>query len=130
MKLKHGLKMFRNKEKKRFEKMIFSQITYFVIGFFVIMLIVFPLSKKITRQYGLNKEISELNAEVKKLEGKNDVLKQMIGYLGSDQFAEEEARINLNLKKEGEEVVVIKNSSGGNFTDSSEHGVSVPVLAA
>jgi cell division protein FtsB len=112
--------MIRNKEKKSLEKIFFNQITYFVVGFFVILLIAYPLSKKITRQYGLNKEISELSVEANELEGKNKDLKQLIGYLGSDQFAEEEARINLNLKKEGEEVVVIKDGSGVNSVNSAE----------
>jgi cell division protein FtsB len=118
--------MIRKKE-KILEKIFFNQIAYFVIGFFVIILIAFPLSRKITRQYGLNKEISELNAELAGLEGKNNVFKQMIGYLESDQFAEEEARLSLNLKKEGEEVVVIKDAAGRNPTDSAERDDPVPM---
>jgi cell division protein FtsB len=122
--------MIRNKEKKSLEKIFFNQITYFVIGFFVIILIAFPLTKKISRQYGLNKEISDLSAEARTLEGKNKELKQLIGYLGSDQFAEEEARVNLNLKKEGEEVVVINDGIDKKTTINPENNNTASPVSA
>lgn len=91
-----------------FNKLIFNQFSYFIIGVLILSFILFPLSKKMTKQYRLNQEIEELNQEINRLEGHNNDFKNIITYLESDEFAEEEARTNLNLKKPGEDVVVIK----------------------
>lgn len=81
---------------------------YFLVGFFILVLLFFPLFNKISKKNNLNNEIKDLNAEIERLEGGNKKLKNMVAFLESDEFTEEEARLNLNLKKEGEEVVVIK----------------------
>jgi len=67
----------------------------------------YPLAKNIAKQYGINGEIKDLEKEISGVESKNSELKGLIDYLGSDQFAEEQARLNLNYKKKGEEVLVI-----------------------
>ena len=43
----------------------------------------------------------------------------MIDYLNSDQSLEEEARLNLNLKKSGEQVIVINDIENKATTTSS-----------
>ena len=86
----------------------------------IIIAISYPLSKNISQQYKINDEIKDLQKEINNLESDNDDLSKLIKFLESDQFADRQARLNLNLKKEGEEVVVIKNmdetpnSSGSN----------------
>ena len=101
--------MIQKNKRNIFEKLIFNQIAYFVIGFLILILISMPLSKKIGQRYQLNKEIDEFNKEIERMSSNNNDLKNLITYFESQEFTEEEARINLNLKKEGEEVVVIKN---------------------
>ena len=63
------------------------------------------------------------------MENKNSQLKNVITYLESDQFVDEKARLNLNYKQPGEEVVVIKNketTANGN-KDQGSIGTSAEV---
>jgi len=76
----------------------------------IIVLISQPLIKKINQRRDLNREISELEQEVERIENKNDDLRGLIDYLGSDGFTEKEARLNLDLRKPGEKVAIIKGS--------------------
>ena len=67
----------------------------------------------------INKEISNLNQEVKKLEGDNLQLTELIKYLNSTAFLEEKARTDLGLKKEGEKTIILSNF-GQNATSSDQ----------
>lgn len=61
-----------------------------------------------TQQSKVDKEINSLKAEIAAAEGKNSNLKKMIDYLESDAFLDEQARLNFNLKKNGEKIAVVK----------------------
>ncbi|PIR92077.1 hypothetical protein COU01_03730 [Candidatus Falkowbacteria bacterium CG10_big_fil_rev_8_21_14_0_10_44_15] len=76
-----------------------------------VILILFPLTKKINQQRALNKEIRELEAEAERIDNKNKDLGELLNYLQSDGFAEKEARLNLDLKKPGEKVVIVKDAA-------------------
>lgn len=93
-----------------FEK--FNQKFLTLLGLAAIVLISFPLAKSMVKQYRINKEISGLKKEIGNLQNKNADLKNFVSYLESDQFAEEQARLNLGLKKPGEELTVIKPATG------------------
>lgn len=94
-----------------FKKIFFSQKFIALAGLAVVVLIGLPLAKNAAKQYRINKEISGLKKEINGLENKNVDLQNFVSYLRSDQFAEEQARLNLNLKKTGEELTVIKFSA-------------------
>ncbi|MEK7203235.1 MAG: septum formation initiator family protein [Patescibacteria group bacterium] len=99
-----------NKNKKNFIfRLVFSQFFLAMLGLIIIILISFPLVKNVSRGYKINQDIKELEKEIANLESKNSNFKNIISYLESDQFVEEQARLKLGLKKEGEGVVVIKN---------------------
>lgn len=78
-------------------------------GVLVFLTIVFV--REFSRQYVLQKHIEELQAQLATVEGKNQELGQLLQYLETDSFAEEEARLKLGLKKPGESVVVIDEST-------------------
>lgn len=95
-----------------FEKIIFNQKFLTLLGLAAVILIGFPLAKNKLKQYRINQEISGLKEEIAALDNKNADLKNFVAYLESDQFAEEQARLNLGLKKPGEELTVIKPAAG------------------
>lgn len=94
---------------------IFTRIIYHpkflaLLGLLIIVLISVPLAKKVSKRYAIDEEVRGLETEISELGEKNKDLKKLMTYLESDQFAEEQARLNFNLKKPGEEVVVIQKS--------------------
>lgn len=101
-------------------KRIFSsQFVFFVIGLILLVAVGFPAVKNLTRQYKINLEIKELEKEIGEQESKKLELNKLIDYLDSNEFAEEQARLNLNFKKPGEQVVVIA-SEGITATSTGE----------
>lgn len=104
--------MINRRGKNNFKKIFFNQKFLTLLGMSAIILISFPFAKNFLKQYGINKEISALKQEIADLQDKNVDLKKFVSYLGSGQFAEEQARLNLGLKKQGEELIVIKPAPG------------------
>lgn len=99
--------------KKGIKKYLFSEIAVTVIGICVLALISIPLARNISKQYKINQEIRDLEAEIGRLESKNTELYKLIDYLESDQFVDEQARLNLNFKSPDEEVYIIKQDNSG-----------------
>lgn len=97
-----------NRKKSFISRIIYNQIFLAFLGLIIITLISIPLAKNISKRYKISKEVKELEQEIFKLESEGKNLKQLVKYLESDQFVEEQARLNLGLKKDGENVVVIK----------------------
>lgn len=62
------------------------------------------------RKYKVNKEIQGLQDQASKLDGENQQLSELIKYLNTPEYAEKQAREKLNLKREGEQVVVLPDS--------------------
>lgn len=109
------------KIKQKTKKFFYSPKFIALLGLIILILIGFPLAKNISKRYAVDQEIKELELEIKSLESQNKDMKNFIGYLESDQFLEEQARLKFGLKKPGEEVVVIKEDliSSLNQTDES-----------
>lgn len=102
-----------------FEKIFFKQKFLTLLGLAAIILVSFPLARNTVKQYRIDKEIGELKKEIDALQNKNADLKNFVSYLESDQFAEEQARLNLGLKKPGEELMVIKPAAGASPAGAS-----------
>ncbi len=90
-----------------FYRLVTSQRFLVIIGLSFLILILFPLAKTYSQRKLVEQEINEVKKEISDFESKNQELKEMINYLQSDQSLEEQARLNLNLKKPGETVIVI-----------------------
>jgi cell division protein FtsB len=117
--------MTAKKPKKFFpSKFFFSQILFTLLGALILALISVPLARNISQRYRIDNDVKQLQTEINSIEGKNTKLKKMINYLGSDQFAEEQARLKLGLKKPGEEVVAIR---GAEETANGEPDSDKPV---
>lgn len=113
-------------KQSNFKKIIFSQNFLTFIGLAVIILISFPFCKNFIKQYKINKEIADFKKEISELQNKNSDLKNFVAYLESDQFAEEQARLSLGLKKPGEELTIIKTAD--KILASSSPSVGNPIF--
>jgi len=91
-------------------RFIFNPKTLIVLGLAIVIVISIPISKNISKKYNIDQEILELEKEITAMESANTDFKKMITYLESDSFVEEQARLNLGLKKEGEKVIVIESA--------------------
>lgn len=78
----------------------------------LLVLLAFPLTRNWRQKRAIDQEIKSLESQAATLEGKNSTLKNVLDYMQSSQFVEEEARTKLNYKKAGESVVVIEGEEG------------------
>jgi cell division protein FtsB len=85
-----------------------SQLLLLIALLVILACLLWPLSANLQKRSQLDKEVAQLKAELTRNEAQNSDFKKMIAYLESDQFVEEQAKLNLNLKKDGEKVVSIK----------------------
>lgn len=81
-------------------------------GIVLLALIAYPLVQKLEHKRALEREIAALEAEAERVASANGELQQMLEYLQGDAFAEREARLRLNMKKPGEQVVVVQGQAG------------------
>ncbi len=108
--------------KKRRNKNLFSHPIFFtLIGLALLFLIAVPLVKNINKKKAVDKEIKELEEEIFRLETDNNDLQNFISHLNSEEFIEEQARLNLGMKKRGEEVVILKNENIDLFSKKLEN---------
>ena len=63
------------------------------------------------KRYQLDREISNLKSEIAKTEQRGQELSQLLQYFGSNDYLEKEAKDKLNLKKEGESVVIVNEAA-------------------
>lgn len=90
---------------------------------FILILILIPYYGKLNRKKVLDEKIAKEIENIGRYEKNNEELKNFIAYLSSDQAAEENARINFGLQKEGETVVVVKvplKVEENNLTENKE----------
>ena len=102
----------KNKRKKQsfLVNLVFSKFfLFFCIIIFVVIL--FGIAKGTVKNYYIDSEIIELQEEIAHLERKNEDFKQLINYLKTDSFVEQEAKLKLGYKKPGEHLVVIQDQN-------------------
>jgi cell division protein FtsB len=93
------------------QRMMAGQWPITIIALVVLFLVGMPTVKNYLKQKELDREIASVQAEANKYEDQNKDVKNMLLYLQSDQSAEDRGRLNLGLKKQGENVIVISRSN-------------------
>lgn len=100
----------------------------FYIFFLVLIVIglVIAVGKEAYRKYQVDKEIAVLKQEIESLREKNEAISGLLDYFSSEQSLEKEARLKLNLLKEGEKLVIISSdlSKSRSLTDVREEEIS------
>lgn len=97
------------KNEKSFFKRFFGSRWFLFIAFAVAILVAFGYARAYYQDYKIRQEIDSLQEQVKKLEHKKLESMEILKYVTSDAFVEEKARTELNLKKPGENVLVVKS---------------------
>ncbi len=84
----------------------------YFIGFLLIFLILVLIAsgRESYFRYKINQEIRSLERKIEDLQKSNTELSELENYLQSNEFLEKEARLKLNLIKDGEKLVIIKKS--------------------
>ncbi|PIT96257.1 hypothetical protein COT94_01010 [Candidatus Falkowbacteria bacterium CG10_big_fil_rev_8_21_14_0_10_37_14] len=106
--LHYNKKMF--KKKKETTWLPKSRLAVTILALAILVLLLPNWWRTREKQSQIDREVALMKADIQVNEGNNSQLKQMLAYLESPEFLEEQARIKFNLKKDGEKVVVVKDS--------------------
>lgn len=90
-----------------------------IIGCFFLLLL-FSVLKEVSRTRKINKEIAQLQSEISDLEGSNSEFAEFVEYLKTDLYLEEQARVKLGLKADGEKVVVLQGDESNESNSNSD----------
>lgn len=85
---------------------LFVSVVLLVLLFFI----TYKLSLQIYKQNQVDDEVEGLQVQIDQLNRDNDDFDELISYLQTDDFKEKEAKDKLNLIKEGEKLVLVKES--------------------
>lgn len=99
-------------EENKVKKILSSRVFLF-ISLLAFIWLVLVLAKTIYKKKQLNDEIESLKVEIEKTDKKGRDLSQMLEYFRTPNFLEKEAKEKLNLKKDGEIVVIVPEAAIG-----------------
>ena len=102
--------MFERRKKNVFPDLIFSKF-FLVFCLFILIIILVGVANGTVKNYRVNSDVKGLQDEISRLEKQNQDFGQLVKYLNSDIFIEQEAKLKLGLKKEGENLVVIPDQA-------------------
>ena len=89
------------------EKFLYSKYSVFALSIIFLLLIV-ALGRESYFNYKTDQEIKTLQKEIERLQKENVEFSQLEKYFQSEEFLEKEARLKLNLIKDGERLIVVK----------------------
>ncbi|HNW20230.1 MAG TPA: septum formation initiator family protein, partial [bacterium] len=100
----------------------YQSILITIAGLLALIFILTGLVKNIRQVFGVKSEITQLEAEIKRLDKKNQEVADLVDYLDSKEFLEEEARLKFDLRQPNEQIIVIKQSDSS--TDAADHSAN------
>ena len=98
----------KKKQQDPFVRRFFYSRLFLIIAFFGACIVALGYARAYYQDYKIREEIAALEREVRDLESKKIESLEILKYVTSDAFVEEKARTELNMKKPGEQVVVIQ----------------------
>lgn len=101
------------------QRFLMSQRFLAIVFLLMIVAISFPLVRSISQRKMVEQEIADMKKDNEAYRNKSQELKQMIDYLQSDISLEEQARLNLGLKKPNEVVVVVNRQKATETASST-----------
>lgn len=107
------------KDKSSFWR-FFGSRWFLLTALAAVVLVAVGYARAYYQDYQVRQEIENLKEQVQKLEKKKLESMEILKYVTSDSFVEEKARTELNLKKPGENVLVVKSTLEENFVQRGE----------
>jgi cell division protein FtsL len=101
--------MQERRTKHIFPDLIFSKF-FVVFCLFLFLVILFGLAKGTIKSHKVSAEVQQLQQEISRLDSQNQDFEQLVKYLNTDTFIEQEAKLKLGLKKANENLVIIPDS--------------------
>lgn len=102
-----------------------ARATWF-LALLAAVIIGIALGRETLRDYQIEKEIRDLESQAEELAEGNRELEQLVRYLETEDYAEKEARLRLNLQREGEQVVIVPEAEEGDHPlDENEKSETV-----
>lgn len=93
-------------------KKIFTSKPFLFLLLLAVMWLALVLVKTFYKKHQLDSEIANLKKEIDKIDKKDQELSNLLNYFDNQNFLEKEAKEKLNMKKEGENVVIVSEVSG------------------
>lgn len=103
-----------------YQKLLKSKI-FFIFFIPVLLALTIGIFQKLYYRYEVKGELDKLNSEIAVLNEQKEGLSELLDYYKNKSNLEKEARIRLNLKKEGEKVVIILPQA----TSTDENGETI-----
>jgi cell division protein FtsB len=85
----------------------------------VLVVVMFFTARILVQQHQVNGQIAKLQAQADKVKKDSDQLSYLIKYFNTSDYEEKQAREKLNLKKDGEFVVSLPDSSLADASQSA-----------
>lgn len=95
---------------------------FFVVFVVLFFLVLFAFLKSYYQDYQVRREIKRLEQDVKDLEVKKIETLDLLNHVQSDDFTEEKARLEFNMKSPEENVVVVLSNLSGQSDALQEKG--------
>lgn len=92
----------RERQNKSFWAAVYNSNIFIAVLLIVLVLSILKVGKELARRHQINKEIQSLNQQLENAKLNKGKLDNLISYLQTDQYIEEQARLQLNLSKPGE----------------------------
>lgn len=93
-----------------YQKLVKSKI-FFIFLIPILLALIAGIFQELYYRYEIDSELNKINAEIANLSEQKNGLNNLLDYYKNESNLEREARVRLNLKKEGEKVVIILPSA-------------------
>lgn len=119
------------KEENKVKRVIRSR-WFLVIALVIAVFFAFIFARAYYQDYKVRQDIESMKEEIKNLETKKIDLLNLYDYVISEDFVEEKARTELNMKQPGESVIILDNVDKDNKktelnTEEDKHLLSNPI---
>lgn len=102
-----------------YERLLKSRI-FFIFLIPILLALLIGIFQQFYHRYQVKKDLNKLNTEIANFNKQKEDLNKLRDYYKNASNLENEARVRLNLKKEGEEVVIILPTA----TSTNENKIS------